>query len=318
MQKNGLNNLKNKTMKNIHILQTDRPSGLFRDIKGNLGFNTEWTRLPLGRKNQHIYITSSEKIKEGDWFINTSLNKPYQADASDVHVSLINEKKYCKKIILTDNKDLIKDGIQSIDDEFLEWFVKNPNCEWVEVEEVYFHGSGYYKASDLSEKEKERHKFMREHKIIIPKEEPKMIECYFFPSKVTSSATICANCGKEKFLHTIGEGIKVSKSIIITQGETKQNRTCTNNCSVVCGECQIFEQKQEAIEEAAQKQWGNVHRTGVLGFIEGANWQAERMYSEEDMVEFSKWRIIYEDENPNNVKHSKKLLKEWFEQHKKK
>jgi hypothetical protein len=34
--------------------------------------------------------------------------------------------------------------------------------------------------------------------------------------------------------------------------------------------------KQETLEEAAEKQWGNVHRTGVLGFIEGAKWQAER------------------------------------------
>jgi len=39
----------------------------------------------------------------------------------------------------------------------------------------------------------------------------------------------------------------------------------------------------ETLEEAAKKQWGNVHRTGVLGFIEGAKWQAERMYSEEDI-----------------------------------
>jgi hypothetical protein len=43
-------------------------------------------------------------------------------------------------------------------------------------------------------------------------EEPKMIECYFIPTNNTSSATICGNCGKEKFLHTIGLGIKVSKS----------------------------------------------------------------------------------------------------------
>jgi hypothetical protein len=40
----------------------------------------------------------------------------------------------------------------------------------------------------------------------------------------------------------------------------------------------------ETLEEAAKKQWGNVHRTGVLGFIEGAKWQAERMYSEEEVI----------------------------------
>ena len=41
--------------------------------------------------------------------------------------------EHLKKIILTTDQDLIKDGVQAIDDEFLEWFVKNPNCEFVEV-----------------------------------------------------------------------------------------------------------------------------------------------------------------------------------------
>lgn len=41
-----------------------------------------------------------------------------------------------------------------------------------------------------------------------------MTECYFIPKKDISSATICANCGKEKMLHTIGEGIKANKVII--------------------------------------------------------------------------------------------------------
>ena len=44
--------------------------------------------------------------------------------------------------------------------------------------------------------------------------EEKPNECYFIPSKNTTSATICANCGKEKMLHTIGEGIKATKIII--------------------------------------------------------------------------------------------------------
>jgi hypothetical protein len=51
--------------------------------------------------------------------------------------------------------------------------------------------------------------------------------------------------------------------------------------------------KQETLEEAAENQWGNVHRTGVLGFIEGAKWQQERMYSEEDMISFAKFLTQY-------------------------
>ena len=66
-----------------------------------------------------------------------------------------------KKIILTTDQDLIKDGIQAIDNKFLEWFVKNPSCEEVEVEEfepIYGHQNN---SSSIL------------YKIIIPKEEPK-------------------------------------------------------------------------------------------------------------------------------------------------
>jgi hypothetical protein len=34
---------------------------------------------------------------------------------------------------MTTDQDLIKDGVQAIDDEFLEWFVQNPSCEEVGV-----------------------------------------------------------------------------------------------------------------------------------------------------------------------------------------
>ena len=47
-------------------------------------------------------------------------------------------------IILTTNALLINDGIQAIDDEFLEWFVKNPNCDFVRTLKVpYFDESGH-------------------------------------------------------------------------------------------------------------------------------------------------------------------------------
>lgn len=49
-----------------------------------------------------------------------------------------------------------------------------------------------------------------------------MTECYFTPNKETTSATICAKCGKEKMLHTIGEGIKASTVIISSQKAPEQ------------------------------------------------------------------------------------------------
>lgn len=42
----------------------------------------------------------------------------------------------------------------------------------------------------------------------------KINECYFTIDKTKTSATICANCGNEKYLHTIGESVKISIVII--------------------------------------------------------------------------------------------------------
>ena len=39
-------------------------------------------------------------------------------------------------------------------------------------------------------------------------------ECFFVPQKDSTSSTVCANCGKEKFLHTIGYGVKCTTVII--------------------------------------------------------------------------------------------------------
>jgi hypothetical protein len=89
--------------------------------------------------SQNICITNDEEIKEGDWYINTFVSEREQKPQTHTEKRhLINHQKdyrfkYCKKIILTDIKELIKDGVQAIDDEFLEWFVKNPSCEFVEV-----------------------------------------------------------------------------------------------------------------------------------------------------------------------------------------
>ena len=139
-------------MKNINLIPTDKPSRL-HNKNGELG-NYPSTKLYIEdfKGNQHnsfhIYITSDEEIKEGDWVIyNNELKK------SDG----ISFKSVDKKIILTTDGDLIKDGVQAIDIEFLEWFVKNPSCEWIEV---VLNEVSYVIEDNI-------------YKTIIPKEEPK-------------------------------------------------------------------------------------------------------------------------------------------------
>jgi hypothetical protein len=139
-------------MKNIYILLTDKPSRLHLWFD-KLELSKEF--LEVKRNKQNIYITNDEEIKEGYYFdldINKVLKYP---------IGCYNKGN--KKIILTTDGDLIKDGVQAIDDEFLEWFVKNPSCEEVDV---VFNNRGITGTEKIL-------KTFGEYKIIIPKEEPK-------------------------------------------------------------------------------------------------------------------------------------------------
>jgi hypothetical protein len=117
-------------MKNIHVLPTDKPSRLYlfeeRPILGDL---VTVVFKNSGAVNQNIFITNNEQIKEGDAYITKHGEICKSHNGSKILLF-----KTDKKIILTTDPDLIKDGVQAIDDEFLEWFVKNSSCERVEVE----------------------------------------------------------------------------------------------------------------------------------------------------------------------------------------
>ena len=77
-------------------------------------------------------------------------------DSSKIHMD------YCKKIILTTNEELIKNGVQSIDDNFLKWFVKNSSCEVVKVEKHKKPLGIFYHKGDI---------LVDYYKIIIPSKE---------------------------------------------------------------------------------------------------------------------------------------------------
>jgi hypothetical protein len=219
-------------MKNIHVLPTEKPSRLFK-FANELHLDT----IPKDYyKKYNIYITSDEEIKEGDWcydeynkvvFKNTCAGTPGAS----------------KKIILTTDQDLIADGVQSIDDEFLEWFVKNPSCEYVGIKSKKIRVDKNF--NDIS------HWNRLKYEILIPKEEP----------------------------------------------------------------------KQETLEEATEKysefQAGTFtppHKTTYEhGFEDGAKWQSDRMYSEEEVL------IILDKFLTSMIKGEKTgLLNQWFEQFKKK
>jgi hypothetical protein len=116
-------------MKNIYVLPTDKSSRLYLHSENELQLRTNIIRTSedyLG-SNQHIYITSNEDINENDYIITK--------DCRLVQVSYLLSKDLegASKVVLTTDQDLIKDGVQAINDNFLEWFVNNPSCDNIET-----------------------------------------------------------------------------------------------------------------------------------------------------------------------------------------
>jgi hypothetical protein len=125
---------------------------------------------------ENIYITNESDIKENDYVIVSCSEVNIEEvrivtgyyneqflfdDKSQIHMD------YCKKIILTTNEELIKNGVQSIDDNFLKWFVNNPSCEYVEIESNYRVKSGTIEEHKQGVAGYEYY----EYKIIIPSKE---------------------------------------------------------------------------------------------------------------------------------------------------
>jgi hypothetical protein len=209
-------------MKNIFILPTDQPSRL-RFFCGRL----ELMRLVPKKSDiifQHIYITSDEEIKDGDWMIRGN-EQPTLVTPNffwDFGVRYY-------KIILTTDPTLIADGVQAIDDEFLEWFVKNPTCDFVEVDrderEVGNHLGGI--ATEYGY-----------YKIIIPEEEPK-------------------------------------KETLEEAAEKYANKELNNEVTSKVGNFYGFSSS----------------------FMEGAKWQSEKLYNEEDVRELLMKALTHNDHN---------------------
>jgi hypothetical protein len=149
-------------MKNIHIIPTDKPSRLFLNkVNNKLLLDSDTycdliKRLPSSNY-QNIYITNDEEIKESGyvfWEGKIYTYREFMKMRTPVYTDYFS-------IILTTDQDLIANGVQPIDNEFLEWFVKNPSCEFVEVKK-HIGLADYSKSIDNYK-----------YKIIIPQEESK-------------------------------------------------------------------------------------------------------------------------------------------------
>ena len=144
-------------MKRIHLILVNKAvASLYHCSNTRNLFTTRQTSDDL---LYEVYITSDEEVKEKDSFYDLTTKKVFYAckDMLTWRHDTKEKHKNWEKIILTTDQDLIKDGVQAIDDDFLEWFVKNPSCEEVDVVDLYVYPNVIHTS----------------YKMVIPKEEPK-------------------------------------------------------------------------------------------------------------------------------------------------
>jgi hypothetical protein len=277
-------------MKNIFVLPTDKPSRLYE-------FGGEYHLQIKSQENfrsQHIYITNSEKIKEGQWCLYLNWAPYLVGQSADNYTN----PKVKQKIILTTDQDLIKDGVQAIDDDFLEWFIKNPSCVFVEINNVIDATEGLYKLK---------------YKIIIPKEEPKKPSNFYEKLKEyfenTPREKVLEDWNKSAHLDNVGPTVE---EFVKNSNEERLKDVAER----------FYSEQSKAYEDAIEPIFDN-SRYLVAGFFDGVKsdtardywfekFKAER-YSEEEVEELLNKRSF-------DLIHKRdiKTTNEWFDKYKKK
>ena len=131
-------------MKNVHLLQTETSPAKLQ-LDRDYGTLTIWDEPCVSNGQDfvgaNLYITSNEEIQIDEWCFEiynreSTAVAPRFIDENNntwwlrqINMNVSADDANCKKIILTTDPRLIKDGVQALDDEFLEWFIKNQKRE---------------------------------------------------------------------------------------------------------------------------------------------------------------------------------------------
>jgi hypothetical protein len=157
-------------MKNIFLIPTPNESRLWRDLDSNkLRFDNISKPNSNECTNEYVYITSDEKFVR-DEYITDGL-EVIKATPKLVDAQGLVDRRDWKKIVMTNDLELIEDGIQQIGDLFFRWFVLNPYCTKVEVVYGLFNPMG--RQVDPNDLGQNHSKCVWKYKIITTKEEQK-------------------------------------------------------------------------------------------------------------------------------------------------
>ena len=257
-------------MKNIHVLPTNKPSIFYKRNDKNSYHLGDFVVCEKGdklRTNQNIYITSfNEDIKENDYIITKG--------GRLVQVSYLMSKDLegASKVVLTTDPNLIRDDVQAIDDEFLEWFIDNPSCEFANVYRVLWSDYSY------------------SYDIIVTKEEyTGGLEMGQIPEKQENCCTPVGHIRRYK--DCIGCDRKPKQETI---EEASLNHFLSTS-NVIVKDIKDYDFKQETLEEMAKKYIGfplnkdmdeeqryyNPNAKTYDAFIKGGERQTEKICNSE-------------------------------------
>jgi hypothetical protein len=116
-----------------------------------------------------VYITSDSKFVRDEYI--TDGIEVMKATPKLVDAQGLVDRRDWKKILMTTDPELIKDGVHPIGEEFLQWFVENPTCIKVEVVYGLFNPMG--RQVDPNDLGQNHSKCVWKYKIITTKEEQK-------------------------------------------------------------------------------------------------------------------------------------------------
>ena len=151
-------------MKNIFLIPTENSSRL--SIKDGILIlhRQQWRK-----GTQNLHITSDSKFVRDEYI--TDGIEVMKATPKLVDAQGLVDRRDWKKILMTTDPELIKDGVYPIGEEFLKWFVENSTCFKVEVVYGLFNPMG--RQVDPNDLGQNHSKCVWKYKIITTKEEQK-------------------------------------------------------------------------------------------------------------------------------------------------
>lgn len=133
----------------VHMLPTEDASHIFM-LDNVLKYSKTKTKVekPNSNQCQHLYITTDEKPKKGEWCYAPSLDRVFQITSD---APLPNE---ARKIIATTDPKLIAEGVKEIPQSFIEDYCKAGGIDEVLVEYQSYGGycNGVWEHSEYKPK----------------------------------------------------------------------------------------------------------------------------------------------------------------------